>query len=429
MYKILLVDDEAIVKISLQNIILTCPDFSVAGSVANGMEALEFISAHSVDAVITDLQMPIMDGVTLVQELRKTGFSGPILALSNYSDFELVRGAMKAGVFDYLLKADISPAIITEYLEKIRSLLQEHEEHEVLEKKQKDDQLQRSTRHQDLFRFAFLQFLANPNALPQKDIILRDMPDGIIPAVLLYITMDVPKLGQTTAAQFIESVLVETFSDVSPIFTAQINNSELIVMASEAAIAQQKLVLSVRLERVYRTVRAYSLQEPHIFYIHGVDSIEAICRGYQLCSQAKKAGLLNENPIMCISFTETEKSTVQDGNVKAEILQALCYVNENYMNKISLDDISAHVHLNREYLCRLFKKETGKNLFQYICDVRMQVAANMLTTTNTPISTVSRLTGFSSPYVFSKKFKEHYKVSPADYVLRMKSISDKPDCR
>ena len=106
-------------------------------------------------------------------------------------------------------------------------------------------------------------------------------------------------------------------------------------------------------------------------------------------------------------------------------MQTLRYVNENYMNKISLDDISSYVHLNKEYLCRLFKKETGKNLFQYITDVRMQAAANMLTTTSMPVSTISRRTGFSSPYVFSKKFKEYYGVSPADYAPQSNS-PDKP---
>lgn len=416
MYKILLVDDEPIVKISLQNTILTYPDFSVVGSAANGLAALEFMATHSVDAVITDLQMPIIDGVSLVLELRKSGFDGPILALSNYSDFELVRGAMKAGVFDYLLKADLSPALIVEYLEKMRFLLQKHKSSE----QQKDDQFQHSSRHHDLFRFAFLQYLTNPNTLPQSDVILRGMPDELIPAVLMYITLDATQLGQTTSSQFIESVAIETFSDVHPVFTAQITDSELIIMLSETAIAQQNLVLPVRLERIYHTVQAYTSLDPHIFYVRGVDSIESIRKNYHLCIQVKKANLYKKS-IVCLSFNETAKSTIEDTNVKAEVLKAICYVNENYMNKITLDDISAYVHLNKEYLCRLFKKETGKNLFQYICDVRMQVAATMLTNTNMPVSSVSQLTGFSSPYVFSKRFKEYYNLSPADYVQHIKN--------
>lgn len=411
MYNILLVDDEPLVKISLQNTILTYSDFSVIGSVANGAEALEFMTAHPVDAVITDLQMPIIDGVTLVQKLRKNGFNGPILALSNYSDFELVRDAMKAGTFDYLLKADLSPKLIAECLDKIRSLLREREIHE---KQQESKRSQHAAHLSDLFRFAFLQFLATPNALPKNDIILHGLPDGLMPAVLIDITMDATKLGQIITSQFIESVSIETFSDITPTFTAQITDNEVIMMISETSIAQHKLILSVRLERLYRTIRAYTSHEPHILYMHRIDSIDAIHSSYHLCQQVK-SNLLNQKPIVCLSFNETAKSAIEGSDFKAEILQTLLYVNQNYMNKITLDDISAYVHLNKEYLCRLFKKETGKNLFQYICDVRMQVAANLLTTTSMPINTISNLTGFSSPYVFSKKFKEYYKLSPADY--------------
>lgn len=418
MYTILLVDDEALAKISLQNMIQSDPDFTVAGSAANGQEALDFFAEHPVDAVIADLQMPIMDGVTLITRLRAAHFHGPILALSNYSDFELVRGAMKAGAFDYLLKADINPELIAEYLSKIKSLLLEHT---ALEQQQSHDEMLRARQQRDLFRFAFQQYLANPNAHIQKELILQGIPDGIFPAVFLDITMPVDRLGTTPAAQFVESVLMETLSDVSPVFPVHLSESELVVLVSEASIRQQRLVLSVRLERLYRTVHAYSSQTPLIFYAQDIDSVESVRECHQLCTQAKKAGLSNKKPITCISFSDAAKNTIRNSDVKVEILQTLRYVNENYMNKISLDDISSYVHLNKEYLCRLFKKETGKNLFQYITDVRMQAAANMLTTTNMPVSTISRRTGFSSPYVFSKKFKEYYGVSPADYAPQSNS--------
>ena len=57
----------------------------------------------------------------------------------------------------------------------------------------------------------------------------------------------------------------------------------------------------------------------------------------------------------------------------------------------------------------------------------MQVAANMLVTTNMPINAISRCTGFSIPYVFSKKFKEYYDYSPADYVSHINEKAKKPE--
>ena len=57
----------------------------------------------------------------------------------------------------------------------------------------------------------------------------------------------------------------------------------------------------------------------------------------------------------------------------------------------------------------------------------MQVAANMLVTTNMPINAISRCTGFSSPYVFSKKFKEYYNYSPANYVSHINEKTKKSE--
>ena len=65
MYRVLLVDDEAIVKIAMQNIIdWNSSNFEIVGSASNGLEALQFFSQHEFDAVITDLQMPVMDGIS-----------------------------------------------------------------------------------------------------------------------------------------------------------------------------------------------------------------------------------------------------------------------------------------------------------------------------------------------------------------------------
>ena len=119
MHNILFVDDELIYKLTIQNLVdWEKHGFSIIGTASNGEEALEFFKNKPVHAVITDLQMPIMDGITLIQELRKYGFAGPILALSNYSDYEYVRGALIAGAYDYLIKINITKEQVEKSLHK-----------------------------------------------------------------------------------------------------------------------------------------------------------------------------------------------------------------------------------------------------------------------------------------------------------------------
>ena len=124
MHNILFVDDELIYKLTIQNLVdWEKHGFSIIGTASNGEEALEFFKNNPVHAVITDLQMPIMDGITLIQELRKYGFAGPILALSNYSDYEYVRGALIAGAYDYLIKINITKEQVEKSLHQMSEML------------------------------------------------------------------------------------------------------------------------------------------------------------------------------------------------------------------------------------------------------------------------------------------------------------------
>lgn len=95
MYNLLLVDDEPLIKVAFQSAVEWGKNgFLLAATASNGQEALHIVEAQHIDAVITDLKMPGMDGLALIHELKKRSFTGPILVLSNYSDFDSVRTAL-----------------------------------------------------------------------------------------------------------------------------------------------------------------------------------------------------------------------------------------------------------------------------------------------------------------------------------------------
>ena len=118
MFKILLVDDEPMIKIGVRKL-LEGTEYVVAGTASNGVDALNFLESNTADIVLTDLKMPIMDGIELICQLRAVKFEGAILALSNYSDFELVRKALTEGASDYILKTDMTKSHLLEHLSKI----------------------------------------------------------------------------------------------------------------------------------------------------------------------------------------------------------------------------------------------------------------------------------------------------------------------
>jgi len=78
--------------------------FRVCGNAHNGMEGLEMILRIQPDIVITDIKMPVMDGLELIERLRKHGNASKIVILSAYRDFEYVRRALPFHCSNYLLK-------------------------------------------------------------------------------------------------------------------------------------------------------------------------------------------------------------------------------------------------------------------------------------------------------------------------------------
>ena len=103
--KVLVVDDEFIIRVGIQTILEQASgDYEYVGSAGNGKSALKEIELLQPDIVITDIKMPEMDGIQLIQEIRKRKWPIGIVVLSSYSEFELVKEAMKQGAADYILR-------------------------------------------------------------------------------------------------------------------------------------------------------------------------------------------------------------------------------------------------------------------------------------------------------------------------------------
>lgn len=105
MYKVVVVEDENVVR---KGIILTIDwstlDCVVVGDAANGEEGVELVDRLKPDIVVSDVKMPRMDGVEMIEQLRKQGCKAKFIILTAYSDFKYAQSALRLGVSDYLLK-------------------------------------------------------------------------------------------------------------------------------------------------------------------------------------------------------------------------------------------------------------------------------------------------------------------------------------
>lgn len=119
--KFVIVEDEIRIREGIRRLILKMDNKNViAGEAENGKEGLEIIRREKPDVIITDVRMPIMDGLEMLEILHKEGCTAKTVVLSAYSEFEYARTAIKLGVTEYLLK----PIVLAEFFETINRIKQ-----------------------------------------------------------------------------------------------------------------------------------------------------------------------------------------------------------------------------------------------------------------------------------------------------------------
>lgn len=117
--KIAVVEDEILIREGIRNLLaMQEEEWEFAGEAENGLEGMKLICREKPDVVITDIRMPDMDGLQMLEELKNKGIKVKAVVLSAYSEFEYARTAIKLGVTEYLLK----PISIDEFCEALRHI-------------------------------------------------------------------------------------------------------------------------------------------------------------------------------------------------------------------------------------------------------------------------------------------------------------------
>ena len=121
--RILLVDDHAVVRSGLSKFLMVNKDLELVAEASDGAEAIQMAGLHKPDVILMDLMMPGMDGITATREIHQKYPLIKIIALTSFSEQNMVQGALQAGAFGYLQKnvtaADLGNAIRSAYAGRI----------------------------------------------------------------------------------------------------------------------------------------------------------------------------------------------------------------------------------------------------------------------------------------------------------------------
>jgi DNA-binding NarL/FixJ family response regulator len=102
--KVIICDDQAIVRDGLEMLLKLEPDIQVVGVASDGAEAVEMVARRTPDLVLMDLKMPILNGIEATRQIRAKYPAVKVLVLTTYDDDEWVFDAIQAGASGYLLK-------------------------------------------------------------------------------------------------------------------------------------------------------------------------------------------------------------------------------------------------------------------------------------------------------------------------------------
>ena len=109
MIRVLLVEDHAVVRAGLEQLLANAGDIEVVGAAADGAQAVEMAREYVPDVILMDLSMPVMDGIEATRRIHESDPGARVVVLTSLTDRPRILGALDAGAMGYLLK-DAEPA-------------------------------------------------------------------------------------------------------------------------------------------------------------------------------------------------------------------------------------------------------------------------------------------------------------------------------
>lgn len=121
--------------------------------------------------------------------------------------------------------------------------------------------------------------------------------------------------------------------------------------------------------------------------------------------------------IELVNFTldYVQKHAIGTHSTQSPIERAIEYINQNIEKNFSRAEVAEAIYLNPEYLSRLFKKEMGISLNDFIVSRKMEISKSLLTSTHIPVHIIASKVGYSNFSYFSQVFKKHCGLTPIEY--------------
>lgn len=353
MYRVLLVDDWEIFLLELRRMNLwgNVSGFETTASAENGKQALELLRKEHYDLVLTDIRMPVMDGLQLLRSIQKERLCPCVVLLSEYSEFRYARQGIVLGAFDYLVKPAEESALL-ELFGRAREFLDSR---------------------------ALKRFSAE-----------TDIDAGI---------------GKYPTEE--ENRILDGFQnrDSKTLILFRHTVKDLYGMLGDDLIRADILVRRL----YYNVVEAVYCQFP---WLHSYRNIRSFDAADSLRETAEVSHDFYFQSIRSLlAFIQKCLPGTQTGTV-AEICG---YILSHPEEDLKLKILAQKFYINPTYLSSTFITKTGIHFNDYVTQIKMERAKYLFLNTELKIYDISYQLGYRDINYFSRKFKMHCGMSPTAY--------------
>ena len=407
MNSMIIIDDEAFFLNSIKTLLdWELFDISLKGAFTNPVEAMDYIKEKHVDIIMTDIKMPVVNGIDIAHYCHYNSPDTKVIFLSGYEDFEYAKQAINYSVYSYLTKP-VSRSTLTKLFSELNN--------ELGKNRIKNQFL--SDGANDIIRKQFMRIMSEENADVQE--IADSLNEFGIEFdynqshfAIISIKISDPDDYYKTKWHHNDEQLIKALENIINShhycgysgLTFFYNSGFDIFFISKpninfGEVSQFIDNLVVQLHDLFRECLRMNTEAPDVFIAKNADDLKSYNNTF--LSLKKENMTKNKNQIM---------------------LDAKEYIDNHYSENITLGMISSKFGFNQTYFSNQFTKNFNVKFSDYLTKIRMEAAKELLVNSETKISSIPQLVGLSSLPTFSLSFKKYTGYSPSEYKDKFRKI-------
>jgi len=477
MYRVLIVDDEPWAIKGIRNAFNWSKyGFEIAGEYTSPRQAFEAICEQRPDLVITDIQMGEMSGLELIRQTRERELDVGFVVVSGYSEFAYAQEALRLGALDYCLKPidiEMTDRLIDKLAQQLseKQSMRDHLMLEALTSPDKTELRRLTTFFEDEGEVCYRVVMVHGQSEQQRSHELvgweRErmlvVASGARKTLYLLKSASRSELEQVNEAALgdealraagISSIAGHRDALAKLIKEADLAASHFFVQEATGLFVYEPRLANVKLfidelpilihEKTQEDIDEFVHRLQAYFGYHRLGMGEAVylwnqtvgvlTGAYPEMVQDMELEFLNYVELqerfehfesLCgfvydvlVYIKQMNRPQDHDGTIQSCFLQMVQYIDRHYDQRLYLKELSAQFHVNQVYCCQLFKKLLGQTFSEYVTELRIRKACELLTQSPWSIEEVASRVGYVDYYYFNKVFKKQCGITPAKYRKR-----------